>query len=592
MPAERASAGRGLTRVARAGELRGDGPHGVSAGGVELVLLRAGGGWRAYDGRCPHQGALLGEGELDGSDLVCRNHRWRFEAASGRRVGGAECLRSCPVELRDGEIWVDPAPLLAPPAQVGARGVRRLDDLPGPRGAPLVGNLAALLDLPRLHTTLERWARAHGPMYVFRAGRRPFVVVSDRELIEQVLRARPESYRRLTKMAVVIEELGAAGVFSAEGAAWRPQRRLAMEALSHRHLSGFYPTLRTVAERLRRRWDAAAEAGRTTDLLDDFKRFTVDVTSFLAFGHDMNTLEQGADVIQRRLEVMFPAVHRRVNALVPYWRVVRLPADRRVDRAVAELRAWLAGLIARARERLAADPAAADRPSNFLEAMLAARDEAGRPFDDQVIIGNAFQMLLAGEDTTANTAAWAVHHLLDDAAALGKLRAEVDEVLDGATVPREIEEVNRLSYAMAVANETLRLRPVVPYLFIEPNQDVVVGDVRVPRHTAMVMLLRAPAQDARHFGAPEAFRPDRWLGDGGHGAHEPAASMPFGTGPRICPGRSLGLLEARVMLATLYRSFDVERVGDPAAVQETFAFTMTPRALVVRLRRRSGEDRT
>ncbi|MGH9370458.1 MAG: cytochrome P450, partial [Vicinamibacterales bacterium] len=41
----------------------------------------------------------------------------------------------------------------------------------------------------------------------------------------------------------------------------------------------------------------------------------------------------------------------------------------------------------------------------------------------------------------------------------------------------------------------------------------------------------------------------------------PKAHIPFGSGPRLCPGRSLASLETRVALATLYKNFDVERVA-------------------------------
>jgi nitrite reductase/ring-hydroxylating ferredoxin subunit len=60
----------------------------VSAGGVDLVLLRTRSGLRVYEGRCPHQGALLGEGEIEDGSLVCRNHRWRFDVETGERIGG------------------------------------------------------------------------------------------------------------------------------------------------------------------------------------------------------------------------------------------------------------------------------------------------------------------------------------------------------------------------------------------------------------------------------------------------------------------------------------------------------------------------
>jgi cytochrome P450 len=93
--------------------------------------------------------------------------------------------------------------------------------------------------------------------------------------------------------------------------------------------------------------------------------------------------------------------------------------------------------------------------------------------------------------------------------------------------------------------------------------------------------------DAKHFAAPDEFRPERWLTDGAaQGAHEPSAHIPFGSGPRICPGRTLALLEMKVVLSMLFSAFEVERVGDADAVDEVFAFTMSPRGVRVHLRAR------
>jgi nitrite reductase/ring-hydroxylating ferredoxin subunit len=118
-------------RVARSGDLHGDGPHGITAAGAELVVVRTKSGLRAFDGRCPHQGALLTEGEVDGEALVCRNHRWRFRVEDGQRIGGSERLTPCPIREAGGEIFVDEESL--PRDAAGrARVTRRIQDLPGP----------------------------------------------------------------------------------------------------------------------------------------------------------------------------------------------------------------------------------------------------------------------------------------------------------------------------------------------------------------------------------------------------------------------------------------------------------------------------
>jgi cytochrome P450 len=65
--------------------------------------------------------------------------------------------------------------------------------------------------------------------------------------------------------------------------------------------------------------------------------------------------------------------------------------------------------------------------------------------------------------------------------------------------------------------------------------------------------------------------------------------MPFGAGPRMCPGRYLALTEMKMAMATLLASFDLVSVesADGGEVQERLAFTMSPTALVMRLKPRT-----
>jgi cytochrome P450/nitrite reductase/ring-hydroxylating ferredoxin subunit len=581
-----------LTRVALLDELEGDGPHAASAQGLDLVLLRTPSGFRAFEGRCPHQGALLAEGEIDGAELVCRNHRWRFSSETGARNGGPECLASCPVIERERALYVDLSSLQRSALKQAAPGHsaaglparRRLEDLPGPRGLPLLGN-AHQIELSRLHLVLERWAHAYGPQYVFRMGPRRVLALADRDSCAQVLRARPEKFTWHGAMARIFAEVGADGVGTAEGDAWRPQRKLVMEALAQRHLRGFFPQLRLVGERLQRRWERFADQGAALDIVAELKRFTVDVTTLVAFGHDVNTIEQGEDVIQRKLGLIFPEFNRRVFSLLPIWRLIRLPRDRRLDRAVAEIRAWLEELVTRERARLRAEPGLAQKPGNLLQAMLSVRDDEGKPFPERLIFGNLMTILLGGEDTTANTLAWAIHELCRAPEDAAEVRREADQILGRAPVAPDFAASQQLSWAGALVQETLRLHPVGPFMMFDSKVDTTVGDVLVPKGTRVAVLVRPSSVNEEHFQDAQRFVPRRWLAPGPE-VHDPAAFFPFGSGPRMCAGRSLAMLEAKLLVSMLYKNFEVERVGAAGAVQEKFAFAMTPAGLAVRLRRR------
>ena len=175
--------------------------------------------------------------------------------------------------------------------------MRSLTELPGPRGLPLIGNLLQL-DLKQLHRVLERWCNEFGPLYAFKLGRKPVVVVGDPELIQNILRQRPNLYRRLGTIESAFKEMGITGVFSAEGDDWKRQRRLTAHALDAGHLRQFFPALIKVTERLKNRWGPAADKPAAAEVQQDLMRYTVDVTTNLGFGCCLHARKR-----QRRMSV-------------------------------------------------------------------------------------------------------------------------------------------------------------------------------------------------------------------------------------------------------------------------------------------------
>ena len=351
--------------------------------------------------------------------------------------------------------------------------MRTLSDLPGPKGLPLLGNLLQL-NFKQLHRILQRWCDEFGTLYRFQVGLRQVVAVADPELIQQILRNRPKLYRRLGTIEPVTKEMGVNGVFSAEGEDWKRQRRVIAHALDAGHLREFFPTLTKVTERLRNRWNRAADEHAQVNVQQDLMRYTVDVTTNLAFGYDMNTLEKEGDVIQQHLEKIFPMIDRRINAMFPYWRYFKLPADRALDKSLAVIRETIAQFIAQARERLTQAPELAAHPTNLLEAMLSAPDGGDAAFSDEEIHGNMLTMLLGGEDTTANTMAWMIHFMIEHPGTQERMRAEAAQAVSDTGMLSRLPDADRLNYIEALAHETMRLKPVAPLLSLEAVEDVAI----------------------------------------------------------------------------------------------------------------------
>ncbi|MFY9487474.1 MAG: cytochrome P450, partial [Solirubrobacterales bacterium] len=385
-----------------------------------------------------------------------------------------------------------------------------IDMLPGPRGLPLIGS-AHRIKADRLHLTLEQWAERYGETYRFKLGRREVVVTADAQAIGAMLRDRPEGFRRWSAIEQIFGEMQINGVFSAEGEDWRRQRRLAVRALNTNHLNSYFDVIRTSVERLHEKWLDAARTGAEIDIQRDFMSFTVDVTSSLAFGHDLNTIERPDSELQGHVESIFPMIARRISAPFAYWKWVKLPSDRACERSLRFVRVAADSFVAQARERLERRPELRAAPTNFLESMLVAHEEDESSYSEDEIFGNTFTMLLAGEDTTANTMAWTTWFLAQQAEVFERVRDESDRLLAGGALPSEYATAADASYLEAVINESMRLKPVAPVLFIEALKDTSLNGTKLPAGSRVIALPRYAATRERNFSRPESFDPERWI---------------------------------------------------------------------------------
>ena len=94
--------------VARFEDLKGKGCITVHPNGKTLALFLYGDRVYALDNRCPHMGFPLDRGSVEDGILSCHWHHARFDLASGGAFDlWADDIDSFPVELRDGEIYVN-----------------------------------------------------------------------------------------------------------------------------------------------------------------------------------------------------------------------------------------------------------------------------------------------------------------------------------------------------------------------------------------------------------------------------------------------------------------------------------------------------
>ncbi|WP_421105904.1 hypothetical protein [Serratia marcescens] len=96
-----------------------------------------------------------------------------------------------------------------------------------------------------------------------------------------------------------------------------------------------------IAAALRR----AGRERRAGFLVDEFKRYTVDITTFLAFGEDVNVIERGENALSAGLREIFPVIHQRCRS--PFRRLAAVLGCVRGALAIVEIKMALHAVYGR-----------------------------------------------------------------------------------------------------------------------------------------------------------------------------------------------------------------------------------------------------
>lgn len=140
-------------------------------------------------------------------------------------------------------------------------------------------------------------------------------------------------------------------------------------------------------------------------------------------------------------------------------------------------------------------------------------------------------MLVAGEETTATSIAWALLFLGSDDALQTRVATHARRVLGDTAVCPGYGAMRELDLCEALCTEASRLHPVAPYLSFEPLEEVRLRGVRLPAGTKMFMLHRPAMLDLRNFADPQRYDPDRWLHKRRH-----VRDASVEVAPAECPG--------------------------------------------------------
>jgi cytochrome P450/NADPH-cytochrome P450 reductase len=459
---------------------------------------------------------------------------------------------------------------------------KSLDDIPGPKGVPLLGNMFEIKQ-DTLIQDLMKLSREWGPIFKLTTPTGPRYIVSGLEMVDdlcddarfdKLVGLSQREFRKTHKSA---------GLFTADtdDPLWKSAHDILLPSFSTWAMKGYLDPMIDIADQLCLKWERL-NPDEPIDVTADMTRLTLDTIALCGFSYRFNSFYR--DTQHPFIEAMMGALHETQarQRLLPVAIKMRRGAQRKLladskfmDDTVGEI--------------LAERKASGEPGNDLLGHMLVGTDKQGNSLPDHNIVAQCVTFLVAGHETTSGLLSFAISYLLKHPEVVARAHEEIDRVLGtDPSAPPTVAQVQQLAYIRQILDETLRLWPTAPAFTRQARATTTVGgwgpfEAGQAIIALTPMLHRLPAiwgPDAEEFN-PDHFAPER------RDALPPNAFRPFGSGQRACIGRQFALQEATLVLGMLMQRFEfVDHANYQLHIKESL--TLKPDGLTITIRPRSG----
>jgi sterol 14-demethylase len=282
------------------------------------------------------------------------------------------------------------------------------------------------------------------------------------------------------------------------------------------------------------------------------------------------------DVVHERLEAAgFWAQYDLLSAsLDPLLYKLPLPKFIRRDQAKARIRQILQPLIEERRRNPVDDG---------FQHLLNQPDGANNPLPDDIVANFFAAFMFAGHETTAGQAAWSVIQLIEQPAYRARVQEEVQRVLADAGEVNHVH-MREFTNVNAAVTETGRMRPSAETLIREVKEEFEMNGLRIPKGWFVMTSTAAAHFIPDYFADPYTYNPTRFTERKEGGGFE---LLTFGGGLHKCTGMNFAKTEMAIILALLFRDFDLELVTPYDQISVERSGSSKPGKAIVRYKRKT-----
>ncbi|KAJ1275365.1 hypothetical protein BS78_05G129900 [Paspalum vaginatum] len=192
--------------------------------------------------------------------------------------------------------------------------------------------------------------------------------------------------------------------------------------------------------------------------------------------------------------------------------------------------------------------------TDFITYMLVLRSKRVHSLTSEDIVDNVMGIIIGAHGTTSALITFMIRQLANEPDVLARITEEQDHIADSKGTGNALtwEDVSRMKYTWRVAMETLRIAPPVFGSFRTATKDIQYQGYQIPKGWKVFAAQSITHLDSRFFNEPTKFNPCRFEN---RSSIPPYSFLPFGGGPRMCPGTEFTRVESMVVMHYIVRQF-------------------------------------
>ncbi|RYH09398.1 cytochrome P450 [archaeon] len=462
-------------------------------------------------------------------------------------------------------------------------------------GYPILGNLLDFLP-HKLLKSLVQYRKTYGSVFLMRVFSQRVFVISDPTLAREVLMQRPKQFRRTRQAEYTGEVIGISkGLVHSNGALWGRIRRSTAPSFSQKSVGQKVEAIEQEVACWIERLQQKTSQGEVIDMTQEAFLLAIRVISRAAFGLEENNPVSSyffslvfLQDVKHLLAFMLQYI---MNRLPPWlWRISPWYHYECTAREVAEKFRVHCQAVLDYKRSLPTTNNNSSMIDSLLDRSTKEVEEGG--MTDEEIIHNLKVFYIAGSETTSITISWLCYFLSLHIHVQEKVRTEINKVLraNANTDKLDMESVKGLVYTLAVVKETMRLRNAVSVIGFELESKVhsvtLSNGLTVCQGDMVWTYLDGILWNDELFTLATEFLPDRWLPEQTDAvtlSKMEESFLAFGSGPRVCPGMSLAILESVLAIAHLIQRFHVRLACDPGSINRVVNLTSAPDTMPITL---------